>query len=505
MGAWSPLRPIAESPRSLLRAPLAPGILDAPAPRAGAFVLAGAPGALSGDFRRANDTARFSELRLRNASEDGEFRRPLDVADPSVIQVTGQGWAPFGRTGVAIGRFVIDRQTEDVSSFTGRVAPYVSAPSIMTDSVRPPMRRTRARLEGALGVRVYGFGLGLAAAIDSREHSTVDFPLRRSGRASTPAATVGAERALPWYGIRIGAYHRWSEPNESNILSARPLPTLMYSVQGYDEPFGLPVNASTPNVFTRNDRFAKATGGTAEATLLGAHFVVTHESSKRSDRQNLAPFTESPPVDTWAAEGSETRVQVQRDFGARIRATVVGSDEAFNGSGRRADLDGIAFRGYDARRAIEGDVRVSIGSSMRGAVLAGVVETTHELRDFVAQLRSSAVSRTPFVSAELARGFGRFAVAAGVSSAAAVPVSGRIPVTDERGELYKRVTAPDLAYQVTEARAMGIWVTATAVLRGTTFIATLRSENSSPRTVAGHRLQPEGERSARSFAIGVRR
>ena len=39
-GAWSPLRPVLDVPRGLLRAPLAPGILEAPAPLTGAFVLA---------------------------------------------------------------------------------------------------------------------------------------------------------------------------------------------------------------------------------------------------------------------------------------------------------------------------------------------------------------------------------------------------------------------------------------------------------------------------------
>lgn len=199
LGAWSPLRPIVAVPRGLLRAPLAPGLLDAPAPLAGAFVLAGAPGALARDLmpRLKGDSARFSELRVRAAGASGDYHRPLDVSDSRVTQVSGQGWAPVGTRGIAIGRFVIDREDNDVSSFTQRVAPYYSSPFVATDSVRPPMQGTRARLEGALGLRLGGFGLGVSAGIDTREQNSIDFPLRRSGRAATPAAMIGAERVLP--------------------------------------------------------------------------------------------------------------------------------------------------------------------------------------------------------------------------------------------------------------------------------------------------------------------
>ena len=268
LGAWSPLRPIIDIPRSLLRAPPAPGVLNTPSPMGGAFVLAGAPGALARDLKPAlrGDTTRFSDLQVRASSENGDYRRPLDVQDSRVTQVSGMGWSPVGARGIAIGKFVVDREHNDVSSFAERVAPYWSSPIVATDSVTPPMLRTRARLEGALGLRLGEFGIGMSAGIDTREHNSIDFPLRRSGRATTPAVMVGIERTLPWYRARIGTYYRWSEPNETNVLNPAPLPTVIYAIQGYDEPFGIPVNSGS-SVFIRNDRRATAIGGTVEATI----------------------------------------------------------------------------------------------------------------------------------------------------------------------------------------------------------------------------------------------
>ena len=418
--------------------------------------------------------------------------------------MAGQGWSRVGAHGVAIGRFVVDRETDDVSSYSPRITPYVSSRFTMTDSVQPPMRRTRARLEGALGYELAGFGFGLSAAIESREHLSIDFPLRRSGRAATPAVNVGVERVLPWAGLRVGAYYRWSEPNESNILSASPLATRMYAVQGYDEPFGVKVDATTGSVFTRNNRRAHAVGGTVDATLFGARIVLTHESASRTDGQTLAPFVSPSPTDSWTATGSETRIEAQRMMGPRLRATVVGALEKSSGSGRRTDLPGIAYRGSDSRNAVEGDLRASLGARTDAALLGGVVMNRHTLDDYAAELSSDVKSASPFVSVEFARRFAGFAVAAGVSAAANTPLDSRVPATDSLGVNYQRVIAPDVAYQVAWGRAVAEWITVTGVLGGRKFMVALRTERAAPRSEAPQRLQPTGNRSVWSLAVGIR-
>lgn len=504
LGAWSPLRPIVDIPRGLLRAPLAPGVLTSPPPLSGAFVVAGAPGALARDLvpSRPGDAASFSDLRVRLSSERGDYRRPLDVSDSRVTQVSGLGWSPVGARGVAIGRFVVDREQNDVSSFAERVAPYRSSPFVATDSVMPPMQRTRARLEGALGLRLGEFGVGVSAGLDTREHNSVDFPLRRSGRATTPAVVLGVERVLPWYRVRIGAYYRWSEPNETNVLNPSPLPTVIYAIRGYDEPLGIPVSG-TSSVFVRHDRRATAVGGTAEATVLSTRVVLTHEQGDHADDQYRTVASAVRPTERWRANGTETRVQLQRLFGPRLRTTVVGVHQTLNGEAVRSDLTGLAFDGNDTRSAVEGDVRLSVSDAWSAAVLGGVSRTTSVRTDFVTSIASRVEAAVPFVGGEVARRFGGgLALAVGGSVASTSP-NGALPGAN-RGPNYGRLIAPALAYDAAEATAVAGWLTATVPFRGRTLMAGVRSESTSPSSVVTARLQPGGSRDGWSVVVGIR-
>ena len=390
---------------------------------AGAFMLSGSPAALARDLmpRVAGDTARFGELRIRSTDESGDFRRPLDVSESRVMQGSGFGWSPVAR-GIATGRFVVDQEQNDVSS-------YWSSPFVATDSVTPPMLRTRARLEGALGLRLGGFGLGMSAGIDTREHNSIDFPLRRAGRAATPALALGVERVLPWFGLRVGGYYRWTEPNETNVLNANPSATIIHAVQGYDEPFGFLVGSSSP-VFVRNDRRATALGGTVEFSAVGTRVVVTHEQGNRAEDQYRNIASRVRPTDQWRASGSNTRMQLQRMFGSRLRATVVGSSESLDGTAVRNDLTGIAFEGSDAMVAVAGDVRMQLGTAWALAVLGGATRLNTERVDCVVTLSSDIETVTPFVGGEVARRSGRSAIALGASAASTTP-TGALPNADQ--------------------------------------------------------------------------
>lgn len=502
--SWSPLRPIADEPRSLLRAPFAPGLLTGPAPLAGAFMLSGAPGSLVHDLAagRAIDSSRFGSLLLGIARSSGDFRRPMDFADHNVVQVSGYGWSAAGSRSIVIGRFVLDRDDNDVSSYTARVTPYSSSPIVMTDSVQPPMQTTRVRLEGALGVSVAGFGVGVAGALDSREHNSVDFPLRRSGRAAAPAVALGVERALPWFDLRVGGFYRWSEPNESNRLNPAPLSTLMYSVRGYDEPFGVPVTALTP-IFVRNASRASAVGGSLDATVVATRIIVTREHGNRRDEQTTAPFSRIRPIERWRADGKVTTAQVQRRVRG-ISARVVALTSELDGDGERSDLDGIAFRGRDTRRVIEADVRTRIGERWQAALGGGLAEIRHQRTDFAADLRADIGTRRPFVTAELAREFNRVAIAVGASVSLQAALESQVPDPEEQGPTYNRLIAPGLAYEVAEARASAYWFTAAIPISRLHLVMGIRSERSSPRSVVANLRQPGGDRRTWAADFGVR-
>lgn len=505
-GAWSPLRPILDIPRGLLRAPLAPGLLDAPAPLTGAFVLAGAPGAIARDFRPwlVGDTARWSELRLRQSNESGEYKRPLDVGDATVTQAIGQGWSPVGKRGIAVGRFVLDREVHDAAGFTQRVAPYWSSPFIITDSITPPMQRTRARLEGAIGWQLAGFGLGLSAGVESREHNSFDVPLRRTGRASTPSLVGGAERDLPWLGLVLGAYFKWSEPNETNVLNAVPMPTIMYQIQGYDEPFGYIVTSSNP-VFVRNDRQLRATGGTMQLTLLGARVVVTHEVADRAENQYQNISSRNAPTDRWRATGSTSHVQATRGFGSTLRATVVASRTTLDGTATRADLTGVAFDGSDEQIALEADVRASRGHWM-AALMGGLTQRSHARADYVVERRTALDISTPFVGGEIARRLGRGALALGASMATRSATGGIPPVPSVASSpTYRRLLQTELAYEAASSRAVAAWASARIPVASQLLVVSARAEKATPSSVNTARLQPDGERTLWSVGLGWQR
>jgi hypothetical protein len=499
LGGWSPLRPISEAPRGLLRAPLAPGLLDAPAPVAGAFFLSGAPGALARDLGTTADSAQFGELRAVLSGASGTYRRPLDPGAASVYGVSGQGWARVGGRGVAIGRFAVDRESLDPSSNTSRVFPYSGTPFLATDSVNPPMSRTRARLEGALGWDVFGFGLGLAAGLEVREQTTVDFPLRRAGRSAHPAWSVGAERALPWLDARIGAYARAMEPVETNILNPRPQPTVYYPVRGFDEPISVPI--SGVNLFTREQRRAHASGLTGALSLAGTAITVTHEQGDLAEDGVLAVQVD-PQVNRWRTTGQETRVQAQRALNAQWTLLAVLLDESHDGTGQRLDLEGTAYVGAHSRRALELDLRGRYGA-WQVAVLGGGATTTREARDFAAELFIDLEGAQTFGAIEVARMFRRGSVAVGVSGASSA-ASGLLPAVSEMQPVNQRLLAPMLAYEVAEARASALWLTGRLPVAGSTLLSTLRYERAAPTREVPELLQPSGTRTGWSFTLGVR-
>jgi len=504
MGAWSPLRPIVDITRGLLRAPLGPGLLIAPAPMAGAFVVGGAPGALARDLqpRLRGDTSRFGDVRIRYANEAGSYRRPLDMAQSAVTQVAGAGFAPVGSRGVVMGSFVLDREQHDTSSFTQRVSAYGSSPFVVTDSVTPPMQRTRARLEGALGLRLGGFGVGLSAGLESREHYSVDFPLRRSGRNAIPAVSAGIERVLPWYGARVGAFYRWSEANETNSLNPNPLSTNVYQVQGYDEPVGLTVTAAN-QLFVRNEKRATSVGGSLELAVLGARVVVVHEQGDRAEDQFFNVVVAVRATDVWRATGQSTRLQVQRAVGRRGRLNVVGARSSLTGSASRRDLRGIAIDASDASTAVEADLRWTFSPRWEAALIGGLQQQTSQRTDYVAELRSTIETVAPFVGGEVSRTFGRSGVAAGASFAAVTP-SGNVPIAVGKGTSYRRLIAPMLAYESADTRAFAAWATARSAIRAMPVWVSARADKASAATARASRLQPGGERTLFTLTMGIR-
>jgi hypothetical protein len=232
---------------------------------------------------------------------------------------------------------------------------------------------------------------------------------------------------------------------------------------------------------------------------------VTFEKGSRADDQIFNPFSESSDRERWRATGSEVRFQLARAIPWGVRAMVVGSAEELSGDGVRPDLTGIAYTGSDQRRAIEADLRRDFGETWSVAVATGAITTSHVRRDFAADLSSDANAATTFFSAEVARRAERASVAAGASVANRIPYgTSYLPPAADLGPNYQRFIAPDLAYEVAQARALSAWISATARVGGATMITMLRFHGASPIAVDEARLQPDGDRNGWSVMLGVR-
>ena len=230
---------------------------------------------------------------------------------------------------------------------------------------------------------------------------------------------------------------------------------------------------------------------------------MTHEQGDHSDDQYRTVTSAVRPTDRWRASGSETRIQLQRPVGERIRATVIGVNKTLDGTAVRSDLAGLAFDGTDNRFAVEGDVRFTLSRKWTAAVLGGVARTTSARTDYVVSVASRVETTVPFISGEIARQLqNRFAIAIGMSAASTTP-TGALPGAD-RGPNYQRLIAPALAYDAAEATALAGWITATVPFRGRTAMLSVRSEQTSPSSVVTARLQPSGTRNGWSLMFGIR-
>jgi hypothetical protein len=503
--AWSPLAPIAEHPRSLVRLGAGPQLLVAPAPRVGLARFARHAAALPLEIRDTADGGRFEELRLRAAHDAGDYRRPLDAPAATVLQGAGLGWRTLGTRGAGIGRVVVDREAQGESPPTSRVQPYTSSPFVVADTLDPEVSRARARLEGMAGWRVLGFGVGLAAGVDTREVRSIDTPLRRGSRATRQALGGGVSRALPWMGLVVGAHARWQEGRENASLVPGPGQGIAFSIRGYAEPDSLVV--ATTSLIRRIDARADAAGVGAGARVLGAEVVAYADVTSRRERhaEGSPAIVAASPRDRWSATGREWGVAVQRRaWGERALLTGWARGSSLEGDARRPDLEGIIFTAEESRVELLGEARLALpGSRWRFALQGGTTRDAVTRLDYVASLRSDVVAWRPSLHAEAARTVGASAAVSLALGARQQATSSTIPRAADQGPVYRGYVAPALAVDAGAATVLGGALTARWRLRDATWWVALGAESLS-RAGAELSSAPEGSRTLWSMAVGVR-
>ena len=447
MIAWSPFAPIANHLNAGPAADRFSDPLVTPPPRVGLFWTGGIAAGLP--FERPDGRAALQALVGRST---GPYRRALDPGDATVVQASALSWEPIDTRGGVAGRFVADDERLTSAPYAASLLPYGSDPLVVTDTTAPPMRRVRARLEGAFGWRFGGWGLGAAAGLEVHDQRVGEARFLRSNRWAEPVIGVSVSRTLPVAGLRIGAYGRWADGRETIQLTPFTDPGLIYLLDGYNEPDPREISlAQAEGVFRRIERTARAFGGGIAGRMVGSDWAVRVERGTRHDRHSSERKAD-PASDTWDATGWLVDGAAQRPLGPHLTATVNLRYSTLDGDERRAELASvITLQGRERFLDLSAELRYRpAGSSW---VVVGRYALAHMRlirEDFVATVGTDLVEWTTTAAVSAAHRFGHTSLGIGFAMAW-YGAEGSIPNPDSLGPVYRQFVAPGLGLEASRA------------------------------------------------------
>ena len=468
--AWSPLQSIADLPRTFdlptgSRVGARPEDVAAPI---GLFWTASNPGALPGDLAAVarRTTSSRVEFTASGGTRDGAYRRPLDPMETRDASLDVFGWtapAPTdttrrARRGVAaIGRFSVDQQRFDPSAIAMQAEPFGSNPFVPVDTTTPQVRSSRAQLDGAIARRFGRVGAGIALAYATRDAAAEDTRFARLGRQASPA--VGAGVALPFRSLgrefSVGAQGRILRDVETITMVSRGGGGVVYPLEGYGEVDAFQV-ASSP-YRRRMERSGRSFGINVATTVAGVSFVAHGAAESRDERQSSQSVAD-PPSDTWDARGFLGGVAVAGGA-LQGRAAIVldVTTRLVDGEARRADLDGIVFRGEERGSTARGEGTFVSRSGAWQVRVAGQFDASSRRRDDLLYRRGTdIVGRGGAGSADLSLR---------VSSAVGVHVGGSVGsyvptwtvfALSADSAVQRTILGPSLAAEVTPATVHGV-------------------------------------------------
>ncbi len=497
--AWSPLGPTADLPRGLVTAPAFPEFLLAPHAPLGLFWSLSNPGAVASDLGEA-----YSAYRIGRTHTSGDYRRPLDLISSTGVTASAETWGKVTDKFAAAGRVALDVVTADPSSYAQELFPYGSSPLAEADTSTSGLRRPAARLEGALGWQLGGWGVGFAAAYEGVDNRTGETRLPRFGHAAFPAGSLGLVRALGFGGITLGARLRYGYGYEQLRVISHGADGTVYDIEGLADPQVRPVSTASP-YYRKYVRHATGVQLSATGALLGGTWLAAAERLVERERQTSREQA-NPPWDVWRADGW------RYDFAARRALPRIGeltgrvSRVGIHGTSELASVTGIFYIADESELRVGGDFRLALPDTL--ALLGVTVETRHRVRrlqDFLALRQASLDVWEPGVSVTAGTWFAGRAWGEVSASVAGHYAAASIPDPDSTSVLYQLYVAPDLSLDATQARVM----TLRAALRNTftsafTAWLELRYEKATPTGAAvSHGPVPPADRSRLGVFAGV--
>ena len=495
---WSPLRPIGDLGMPAPRLPELPRLLELPARRPGVAGLSVNPARLTDEI----DTA-WTQVVFSANSLSGAYRRPLDPASVGSLGTSLSGWRRIGARVAAIGRVAVEREALSGGSYSAFTAPYGSSPFVPSDTNRPALTRTIVTLEGAEGVALGAWRLGIAAGYLGHENSSSQSAASQIGRASSAGLTLGAARAL---GSRasVGLYGRRLQNSESVNLIANPRTIRVYRLDGYLSVEPADFSAAFPVFLRRADRAATAWGANVDAQALGTSWSAHAERQSLEERQISSLLASDPPTDRWRTSGGAVGGGAQRAVRGLL-ATLRADWTVQRGDAERATAGAGAFRADASRLEVTSELRyASPLSPWSFAAMLSLGRDQQAATDDAARITTDIVALMPGVAGEVARRVSdRLTIALAYGRSQFTPNAG-VPSPANRGKAYTLLIAPAVEVAAAVARSDQGGVTA-RWRTGVGFVSlrawTLRTQPIDGS--GGPMLLPEGVRSRWGFATSV--
>ncbi len=490
---WSPLQTIGGLGIPAAGEPRLPRVLDLPTPVVGLSWSARNPAGLTDDVGEP-----LAQMRLASYGTSGTYRSAIAPSRESVHGIEYGGWRPLGTRTAVIGRVAVARGNQGDGNQGIYVLPDESSPFVPTDTNAPPTSQTTVTLDGAQGIRMgawrIGVALGYAGTSDNARESRIAL-IRRGGAGG---ASVGIARGLS-RGLVLGVTARGLTRNETANAFANPGGVRINPLNGYLNVNPLDFTLQGAPYFQRADRAGTALGLNAAGAQWSAWV-----NRERVRERHVNAVANNTPVQRWSTEGWEGGAAA-RVLLSGVRTSVLATARTQRGTTRRAGSTSRQFEVEAHRYALDADARWRPdGSAWEVAAAGRGVHQKWKTDDRGARTSADVSAWSPAGSLEVARSVRtRWSWSAGLGMATYTP-SATIPPTTARADSWLEVLAPIFEMSAAPARSTGFHVGLrhvtggrTAFLRvgGSTLVATERATNAF--------LLPKGSRVRWSLSGGI--
>ncbi|HEX9483510.1 MAG TPA: hypothetical protein VF929_02980 [Gemmatimonadaceae bacterium] len=398
----------------------------------------------------------WTQLAISSSKVSGTYHVPLDPSDIFSNATTLTGRGRVGTRMAAVGKISVAQ--DNVQTGYGAFSmPLRSSPFAPADTNRPLVQRPFVALEGAEGITLGQWRLGIGAGYQGVESAAAQSAAALIGRSSRTGLTFGVARSLG-EATRAGLYARRLLESETVNLVANPRTVRMFSLAGYADVEPVDYIAALPAFVRRADRSRHLVGTdvvTHVDNVTFASFIEGHVVEERQISDVLSP---QPPTDRWRTGGYAAGGAAQAVF--RGTMTTLSAEwttqrgDATRASDTTSLQIGQPFAAHASQLALDADLRYAVAdSSWRGSLSLSLSRDHQDVNDAVAHAATDVTAWSSAASFEVSRQVGpRWTIAAGWGFTQYVPIA-RLPDPTGRENAYRLLIEP--ALEVSAAMARG--------------------------------------------------